>query len=190
MDALDDLIRQYLQKRASAGAVRGAWEPSAEELLAYLSGHSQGAELERMLDYLKRDEDGQNLVMLSRRLLESPDWENHPVHPALVRQAQALMPTGKNIQCPHCKRGITPFKKSPRRQLWMNALWLLTAIAAFSLSFVFRRYFMQWLVLATLAGIKAIVEMRAAKTQVLIYKALSEDTPGKERDLQQQRSRL
>ena len=46
---------------------------------------------------------------------------------------------------------------------------------SFALSFVFRRYFMQFLVVTVLAGVKWVVEMRASKTQIMIYRALAEE---------------
>ena len=100
--------------------------------------------------------------------------ETRPVPPGLVQKAKDLMgASSPSAACPHCGKPITPFKKPPRAQKW-NALWLGTAVLAFALSFVFPLYFMQFLAAALFCGFKWAIERRALKTQILIYKALSE----------------
>lgn len=103
------------------------------------------------------------------------EWEKESVPPDWIASAKALGARQKSASCPHCGKPITAFKKPLTAQKWTNFLWLSLASASFGLSFVFRGYFMQFLLVAMLAGIKAIVELRATKTQILIYKALSEE---------------
>ena len=79
------------------------------------------------------------------------------------------------IACPHCGKGITPFKKPYLRQKFLNGLWLVFSCAMFGLSFVFPHYFMQFLALTALFGFKWIVDQRATKSQILIYKALKDE---------------
>ncbi|MGH7197617.1 MAG: hypothetical protein ACREH5_02605 [Candidatus Omnitrophota bacterium] len=101
--------------------------------------------------------------------------ERKEVPPFLVEKAKALMPGRPGVACPHCGKPITPFKKPIRNQTLWNALWLILAAGSFALSFLFPGYFVQCVALAFLFGVKWIVDQRAAKTQVLIYKALQEE---------------
>jgi hypothetical protein len=103
--------------------------------------------------------------------------ERKEVPRPLVDKAKALMPAGAAVSCPHCGKPITPFKKPIGRQRLWNALWLGLAAGSFALSFVFPGTFVQWVALSVLFGVKWIVDQRAARTQVLIYKALQEETP-------------
>ena len=111
-----------------------------------------------------------------RELLENMEESaGERVPAALLRKVKALVPPGGSPLCPHCRKPITPFKKPPGRQRIENALWLSVALVSFGLSFVFKGYFMQFLVLTLFAGVKWIFDQKATKTQILIYKALQEE---------------
>ena len=93
----------------------------------------------------------------------------------LVQKAKDLVPGGRpSAVCPHCGGRITPFKKPPSRSRW-NLLWLGAAALSFALSYAFPHYFMQFLAVSLVSAFKWLVEHRAMKTQILIYKALAED---------------
>ena len=179
-DKIEKLIKQYLED--SSGRVSGRREdlnyPSSADLNRYLQDELEGPELERMLVFLRGSVEGQALVTRARRLMESESgWENEKVAPESLSRAKSLMRgPSQSTQCPHCGKSITPFKRSLGPQKWTNLAWFLLALGGFLLSFVFRHYFIQFLVVTVLAGVKAIVEMRATRTQILIYKALTEDT--------------
>ena len=194
MDKIDGLIKNYLESRKTgvSGQREDAVYPRSEILYAYLTDKLEGAELQRMLDFLKNNPKAQELIVKARETMESESgWENEKVSGDLLRRAQGLMPSQRTAgSCPHCGKSITPFKKPLNAQRWMNALWLLLAAASFALSFVFRHYFMQFLAASVLAGMKGIVEMRATKTQILIYKAISGDGSSEEQRLHQHSSRL
>jgi hypothetical protein len=64
------------------------------------------------------------------------------------------------------------------------------ALISFGLSFVVRHYFMQFLAVTLLAGVKAIVDWRSAKTQILIYRALSAEPGPEQHRLHQHSSHL
>lgn len=108
--------------------------------------------------------------LIKKGVEDSADAEVVP--PQALQRAKDLMRGG--VACPHCGKGITPFKKPYPQQKLMNGLWLILACGVFGLSFVFPRYFMQFLVLTVLFGFKWILEQRSAKSQILIYKALRE----------------
>ena len=78
--------------------------------------------------------------------------------------------------CPHCGKAITPFKKPLAAQRFWNIVWILAALASFGLSFIVPRYFLQLVAAAVLFGVKCLIDQRATKTQVLIYKALQEES--------------
>ena len=166
--------------------------PTSVDLYRYLSDELEGPELEQMLGFLRHNEEGQELVVRARELMASEgDWMKESVPSDMVAQAKALMaPKNRSAACPHCGKPITPFKKPLSSQKWMNLVWLTLALGSLALSFVFHRYFIQFLVVTSLAGMKAIVEMRATKTQILIYKALNDAEGSDHHRLHQHSSRL
>ena len=89
-----------------------------------------------------------------------------------LRGAKNLMGAQRSVACPHCGKAITPFKKPVSAQALWNGLWLLGMVVSFSLSFVFPRFFLQFLAAALLFGVKWIVDQKATRPQILIYKAL------------------
>ncbi len=109
----------------------------------------------------------------------------------LVQKAKDLMLPGRPGvgKCPHCGKPVTPFKNGVPSGPW-NQLWFLAAAGALVASFIFHLYFMQFLVLVLLFGFKGIVDQRAQKTKILIYKALSEEEGGKRHRLHQHTTRL
>ena len=129
----------------------------------------------------------------TRKIYEqSAHAEGEKVPQELIRKVKNLMNATRRVSCPHCGKGITPFKKPIAKQFFWNIIWLSGAAAAFAFSFVFRRFFLQFLVAALLFGVKWIVDQKAARTQILIYKALKEnqETLPKSRDLHQPESHL
>ena len=93
----------------------------------------------------------------------------------LVQKAKRLFAGRLQAACPHCHRAVTPFKRPLQSQRVQNLLWLALTAAAFAGSFLVRRYFLQFLALAVLAGVKFVVDSKSTKTQIMIYKALQED---------------
>ena len=79
--------------------------------------------------------------------------------------------------CPHCGKGITSFKKPLLTQRILSIVWFLGMAGSFAASFAMPRYFFQFVAAAVLFGVKWIVDQRSTKTQILIYKALQEDSP-------------
>ena len=194
-DKIELLIKKYLEGQAKqlTGRRENVNYPSSLDLYHYLNEELEGAELERMLGFLKNNEEGQELVIRAREIMQDQDeWEKETVSPDMVKKAKALMSsnTKNSVPCPHCGKPITPFKKPPSSQKWTNFAWLVLAIGSLALSFVFHHYFIQFLVVTALAGMKYIVEMRASKTQILIYKALTGEHGPEQHRLHQHSSRL
>ena len=199
MDKIDLALKDFLEKggfassavKASAPACRtgrdlrgsaapnralSAEYPSIEDLCRFIHDELDSVELERILNYLKIHPEDQELVAQARGLLSRMQEADSQSAPAVaVRRAQGLMGQTTTLKCPHCGKPITPFKQPFKRQWLWNGLWLMLAILSFSLSFFVPRYFFQCLAAALLFGIKWIVEHRAQKTKILIYKALQRE---------------
>ena len=179
VDKLESLIKQFLENRPNpvSGRRPDADYPTPLDLFRYVSDQLAGSELERMLSFLRHNEGAQELVVRAREIVQNDeDWSREPVPPEWIAYAKALAgPKSRDAACPHCGKRITPFKKPLKSQRGQNLAWLVLAGAGLALSFIFPHYFIQSLVVTALAGVKCIVEMRATKTQILIYKALSAD---------------
>ena len=100
---------------------------------------------------------------------------NEKVPTALLNRVKKFKLQGPGPLCPHCGKPITSFKKPLAGQRLWNIAWASSAALSFLLSFLFHRYFFQFVALTVLFGVKWIVDQRATKTQILIYKALQEE---------------
>jgi hypothetical protein len=195
MDKLETELKNFFLKKRTdllKGAERAsAAYPDATDLYLFVMDRLEGQALRRMLDYLKSHPDEQALVAQARELAEhSEEIEKEKVSLKAIQKAKSLVAAQKSPLCPHCGKPVTVFKKPLLRQRLENSGWLLGAVAAFGLSFVFKRYFMQCLVLALLAAVKWIVDERATRTRVMIYKALKEDSSDESKDLHRTAGRL
>jgi len=136
----------------------------------------------RICPFLRTVHDGQLADPIRR-----PDQANvctalGDAAPQSLRQQEYACLGSAHVNCPRFVRGVHlmveagPASAEAGVRLTPAILAALLVLAAsFALSFVLRRYFMQCLAVSVLCGVKAVVEMRALKTQVLIYKALSEE---------------
>ncbi len=185
MDILDNEIREFLSRnRSLAGRERHEDVfPTAEELYLFVTDALDEKALQRMLNYLRNHPEDYELVKKARELLQrGAESESQEVPRRLLMKAGNLMGRQEALSCPHCGKPITPFRKGASRSLAMSALWLGASAASFTLSFVWPRYFFQWLVLALFFGFKWAVDQRARKTQILIYKALQEESKAGHRE--------
>ena len=66
---------------------------------------------------------------------------------------------------------VREFKKGKGNIMKKINAYLILAIASFILSFVFRDYFLQFLVATLLLGIKWVVDSKSTKMLVMIYEA-------------------
>ncbi|PIU40195.1 MAG: hypothetical protein COT00_02950 [Candidatus Omnitrophica bacterium CG07_land_8_20_14_0_80_50_8] len=92
-----------------------------------------------------------------------------------IEEAKKLFSKSTGVQCPYCKKSITPFKKPLGAQKLYNICWLTLATISVIGSFLFYRYFFQFLAVALFFGIKWIVDQKSTTTQILIYKALKDE---------------
>ncbi len=181
MDSLDKQIKAYFEKESDKILKKDRLErvPSVDAFYRFICGKMEGDDLERMLGYLKDHPEAQDLVSSARADLLSNDSSAVKMPPSSwVEDAKNLFTGGSSVKCPHCGKSITPFKKPVQNQKMYNFLWITLSLLAFLSSFVFHRYFLQCLAVALFFGIKWIIDQRATKTQILIYKALKGEDPG------------
>ncbi len=75
------------------------------------------------------------------------------------------------------KLGIKEKKKHP------GLKWLLGAVFAFALSFVFKQYFVQFLVATLILGFKWVMEGEGARRVVMIFKGMNKEDKAFERKI-------
>lgn len=181
MDRIDRELKTYLETARGLLPARDRLDayPDVEDYRLFVEGKLEGAPLERMLKHLSSDAAAQEIVRGARALLDSAGSETEAVPAGLEARAKALVKGGgPSVRCPHCGQGITPFKKPLSLQRAWSWAWAAAAALSFALSFAFPARFMQFLVLTLLFGVKWVVDLRAQKTQILVYKALAaEDVP-------------
>ena len=178
MDKIDQAIKDYLVRNRGVrfGRRDKGLYPSTEEFYSFIADELEGAELERMLSHLAIHPEDQELVSKARELLKSErESERTEVPIELSRKVKNLVSGTAKLMCPHCGKAITPFKRPPQRQVFWNLLWMGAGAVSFILSFVFHRYFLQFLALGLFFGMKWVVDQKATKTQIMIYKALEQD---------------
>ena len=176
MDSVEVKLKEYFEKeRQRLGGGRRELCPATEDFCHFIMDELKGEALQKMLSHLRSCAEDQALVIKARGLLgEEAAAPEQKVPPGLIQTTKDLFRKTSQLSCPHCGKAITPFKKSPQKQSRLKWVWLALALTSFLLSFVFRGYFFQCLVLALLFGVKWIVDQKAARTQILIYKALKE----------------
>ncbi len=178
MDNVEILLKKYFKEKNQLSLDRKATGVvlDEEDFVLYCQDRLEGASLERFQSFLTANRWAQDMVLEARGLMEE-ELPERQIPAGLTERAKRLMRGSLPVApCPHCGRSITPFKRPASRQKWENLFWLVVMLGSFTLSFVFRRYFMQFLVLTLLAGFKWVMEMRASKTQIMIYRALSEES--------------
>src|SRR3989338_1098015 len=177
MDELDKQIKSYFQSEMPALSTRGhGTPPTAEEFYLFIMDRLDGKAMSAFLAYLRGNSDAQRMVREARKLLETENSSERQMVPQdWMERVKALNLGHSSALCPHCRKPITPFRRPIGKQKLQSALWLLSSTTAFLASFYFHRYFYQCLALALFCGIKWIMDRRAIKSQILIYKALKDD---------------
>ncbi len=189
MDNIDSTLKTWLENE-TAKRPPSDDALSTEELYSFIADELDEACYREVFAKIRGSAENQALVAKAREMLASADTGEAVVPLAPLAKAKALV-GAKTALCPHCRKPITPFKTPLKTQRLLNFVWLAAAMLCFGLSFAFKRYFFQCLVAAALLGVKWIVDARAIKTQILIYKALSDDTPERHsRDLHRHSGRL
>ena len=174
MDAIDAVIRDFLEnERGGAPALPQAL--TAEELRSFVLEELDEAGYQKVLGKVLGSPENQALVTKAREIVAAMDpGISETVPKRALEKAKALV-GGKAVSCPHCGKPITPFKRPLKTQQGVNLTWLAAALLCFALSFIFHRYFIQCVAAALVLAAKWIANSRATRTQILIYKALSDE---------------
>ena len=194
MDSIDKEIRELIsrQRQASGPGKRALPDyPTERDFYLLVTGSLPEPELKKMLAHLGSHPQDQALVVTIRGLLaRMAEAEKQAVPEDLLGAARSRIPQKEGLSCPYCQKPITPFKKPLGKQKLFNFLWLAAGLFFLGLSFWARHFFVQWSILGGLCLIQWIVDRKATKTQILIYKALSEDAGEKTRHLHRAESHL
>ena len=183
MDTMDQEIKSYIAGQRQVmglGRRKANLYPTETDFYLFLTDQLQSGELEKFLSHLKAHPEDQAVVVGARRLFSNmSEAEKESVPSDLLSKVRKQIPGKESLDCPYCHKAITPFKKPLSRQKMLNLLWLVAGVALFSLSFLIKQFFIQWVVLGALCFIKWMVDQKNTNTQILIYKALSEETSSK-----------
>lgn len=152
MDKEDQLLREYLKSKRESQSLDSK-APSVEQYYRYLTGETNESETLWMEQYLVAHKEAQNLILHARELLEKRENSDKSRVPSELLNS------------------VKKPSKASKSASWAVFYYSLSGIS-FILSFLVHRYYMQFLVLALLFGLKAILDQRAHRTQVLVYKAL------------------
>ena len=155
MDITDRLIKKYLTDKKAATEPRRSRDcPSEAALNAYMEGSISKAENEKITQHISQ-------CLFCLELIEQASRQDMSIREPgpskeTIRRAIEIA-KGQNLIKPHYR-----LKKH---------LWLIGTIISFGLSFVFSRYFLQFLILALILGIKwAVLDITAnGKTSIMIY---------------------
>ncbi len=145
-----------MTNKTNTGVSRGVFQPSEEMWQRFFDNDLTEGESEQMSAYLLQDKDAREFALKTRKILEE--------------SGSASMRAPKEWVTAAKKMAATKDLKPKKRNLYL--VWYGVAAVAFCMSFLMPRYYMQYLVLTVLAGIKAIADQRQAKMQILIYQAL------------------
>ena len=179
MDNLELEIKKYfLSKNSPSADTQRRWDafPTEKDFYLYLTDQLGETDEKRMLEHLKNNTEDRALVLKARELFfKASEAQSQVVPASSLEKVKALIPGRIQALCPHCHQAITPFKKPLSKQKAFNLLFLVLAGVFFGGSFLFPRFFIQWVALGTLCAIKWIVDQKSTKTQIMIYKALTEE---------------
>ncbi len=118
-------------------------------LSLYLDGGVSGPERERIEGHISQCDSCLDLLVLAYEAQEGKD------------------------KCPApLKRKIKETLGIKQKKSNSGLKWLLAAICLFALSFVFKGYFLQFLVVASILGFKWVMEGEGAKKVVMIFKGI------------------
>ncbi len=103
------------------------------------------------------------------------------------------------VSCAKCRRLVAEahdIVKKPDTDEILNILrrrarenlWFLGALSALLLSFIFPKYFIQFLVACLLLGIKWVIDSKTTRTLIMVHEALSRTTKERSREHQSTRA--
>jgi hypothetical protein len=177
VDALDRKMKEWVAAQYESRKIKSrarAFCPSTEDFYRFVTNDLEGDALQRMVDYLRQNPEDQDFVVQAREVLKNQgEAEGEKVPERWIDRA---------------RHPRVPFQKTSAAQKKRLGIYLVCSVVFFLASFLVRRYFVQCLVLSLLSGILWVVERRAFKTQVLIYKSLAENSDSESSDKSQRQT--
>ncbi len=147
---VDKLFKEYLEKEMSDLAVSPSLDcPSELELSDYLEKRLSKQKESLFLEHIANCPHCLSLLELAQRAKERK--QDQPTAEMIIR--------AKNIVQKRSTKTIFKYK------------WQVFAFISFILSFVFTRYFLQFLILAVVFSIKWIFDTGSTRTLIMIYEA-------------------
>jgi hypothetical protein len=149
---IDHLIKEYFQKTASNFDKEGmSLQNCPDELVLcdYLENRLNPEKQKQVLNHIAECSHCLCLLALAQRsVLADKDLPSVE----MIKRAKNIMP-----------------KKSKKKI--SNYMWPIFTFASVGLSFIFTHYFIQFLVLAVIFGIKWVFDTGSTKTLIMIYEA-------------------
>ncbi|MCG3176139.1 MAG: hypothetical protein MOGMAGMI_01080 [Candidatus Omnitrophica bacterium] len=180
----DERWIQQAMKRLSSGRETRAEAVSNEVLARFIEGKLTEEEERWVLSALASDRSLQDLILELRGGAGLPGFdEGAPEVPREWSLKAVGLGAGasgaRGLVCPHCHKAIeAPAAGALGKRRAAAWAWLGACVVCFVVSLAVPRYFVQWVALAVLCGIKWAIDARTVRSQVLIFKALREESGG------------
>lgn len=173
---LNEMLSAYYSKQAEGRREvpeKSANCPPIETLGKYVSGTLESAELYNISSHIKSCKFCNEVV------------EGALLYSAYEKQINLGTVSGKIKEK---AKSLNPFYKTRRRKI-MDYLkrnsYLMLSLASLVASFFVSRYFMQFLILATILGLKWVFNKESTRTLVMIYNAWKKRDEKSERELEE-----
>ena len=153
-DPIEDLLKENLQVKGNRIPEKTPSCPSARELWDYLNGLQKLAE-EKIARHLVGCRYCLESLLLAQEVRPGIGFDPS----SGPREATVA----KAVQLGQGKPAISKTKKNG---------WLILSLLSIGLSFFIPRYFVQWLILGTLFGLKWIFDTMTTRTLIVMYDAL------------------
>ena len=150
---INRLIKEHLAGEMSKSETLPLYQdcPSELELSDYLKNRLSREKEDSLLEHIARCPHCLSLLELAQREAAEEKAQDKPT-PEMIGRARNIM------------------QKKPKKTIF-NYKWQVLAFISFVLSFVFTRYFLQFLVLAVIFSIKWIFDAGSTRTLIMIYEA-------------------
>lgn len=152
MENIEHLLKRHLQNKESGCAVLPSPDcPSELELSDYLESRLSKEKEDLLLEHIADCPHCLSLLELAQASAKEKGKDKPSAE--MIRRAKDII------------------QKRPGKKTLFNYKWQILAALAFILSFIFTRYFLQFLILAVVFSLKWIFEAGSTRTLIMIYHA-------------------
>lgn len=171
-DNMDDMLKTYFSRQKDIPG-KGPDCPSLEALEEYVSGLLEADSSRSIAEHVKGCARCDELIEGAAFYSAYGEGLDLGKVPAKIRKkAKSLHPSHKTKET----KIMTYLKR--------NA-WLAFSLASLAVSFFTQRYFLQFLILAVILGLKWIFNKESARTLIMIYNAWKKHDKTGERELEE-----